>query len=69
MAKQPPRAGKGWTRQEESKLGDLAKGNTPTRLIAYKLGRSVDAVRSKAGEKNISLAPWNQSPYGPRRKK
>lgn len=51
------------------KLRALAKGNTPTGLIAYRLGRTEDAVRAKASEKHISLKPTNQSPYNRRRGK
>lgn len=61
------RAGKEWTDAEEQRLAELADGNTPTRLIALKLGRSEAGVRGKASELDISLKPTNQSPYGPRR--
>jgi len=33
-------AGKAWTPGEIKQLRDLAKGNTPTRLIGHKLGRT-----------------------------
>ncbi len=56
-------SGKQWTSQDIKKLNDLSQGNTPTRLIALKLGRTESAVRSKANEKDISLKPVNQSPY------
>jgi len=59
----PSNHGKAWSDSEVSKLERLADGNTPTRLIAYKLGRTEDAVRSKAQEQGVPLAPWNQSPY------
>lgn len=49
-------------------LKDLAAGNTPTRVIAIKTGRSPEAVASKASAENISLKPTNQSPYGTRKK-
>jgi hypothetical protein len=39
MAKQPPNAGKRWTPTEVKQLDQLAKGNTPTRVIGFKLGR------------------------------
>jgi hypothetical protein len=61
------RRGKQWTGAEERKLADLAAGNTPTRVIGLKLGRSEDAVRTKASELDISLRPTNQSPYGTRK--
>jgi len=68
MAKTPKNHGKNWTRIEVSDLRKLAKGNTPTGLIAHKLGRSEDAVRSKAGEESISLKPTNQRPYNRHKK-
>ena len=56
-------AGKRWTPPEVKKLKELAKGNTPTRVIGLKLGRPVAGVRAKASEKKVKLAPPNQSPY------
>jgi hypothetical protein len=56
-------SGKAWTGAEKSALKQLAKGNTPTRVIGLKLGRSEDAVRSKAQDLDVSLKPTNQSPY------
>ncbi len=61
-------AGKQWTPTEVSKLKELAKGNTPTRVIGLKLGRPVAGVRAKASEKSVKLAPPNQSPYNRRKK-
>jgi hypothetical protein len=55
-----------WSPGDERALRDLARGNTPTRVIGLKLGRSEDAVRSKAHELGVSLKPTNQSPYGRR---
>ncbi|XUX01018.1 MAG: hypothetical protein TUN42_03235 [Dehalogenimonas sp.] len=52
-----------WTDSDLSKLQKLVEGNTPTRVIGIKLGRSEDAIRAKAQEQNISLKPVNQSPY------
>lgn len=63
MAKKPTNQGKVWTRVQESQLKKLAKGNTPTRLMAYRLGRTPKAVQSKAQELDISLKPVNKSPY------
>ncbi len=68
MAKTPKNHGKDWTKGDVSQLQKLAKGNTPTGLVAYRLGRTEDAVRSKASEENISLKPTNQSPYNRRKK-
>jgi hypothetical protein len=55
-----------WTPQQERLLRQLAAQNTPTRVIALKLGRTEYAVRAKAAELGISLKPVNQSPYGSR---
>ena len=68
MAKTPARHHKQWTPQEERKLDQLADGNTPTRLIAMKMGRTTAAIYKKASEENIPLKPTNQSPYNRRRR-
>lgn len=59
--------GKSWSRDEVRALKDLAKENTPTRVIGLKLGRTETAVRSKAAAEGISLKPVNQSPRTPKR--
>ncbi|MGL4768296.1 MAG: hypothetical protein ACRCV6_09520 [Formosimonas sp.] len=56
--------GKSWTIEDIAMLKQLARGNTPTRVIALKLGRTEGAVQAKASELGISLKPTNQSPYG-----
>lgn len=53
-----------WTDEEVRKLRELARGNTPTRIIGLKLGRTPGAVQSKASTVGISLKPANRSPYG-----
>jgi len=53
-----------WTDQEVRQLRQLAKGNTPTRVIGLKLGRTESAIYAKARASKISLQPPNQSPYG-----
>jgi hypothetical protein len=63
----PKNNGKAWTSSEVQKLGELAKGNTPTRVIALKLQRTPAAVQSKASAESISLKPTNQSPYNRRK--
>lgn len=68
MPKNPSNHGKAWTKGDTSKLRDLARGNTPTRVIGLKLGRTPDAVQSKASDAGISLKPTNQSPYGTKKK-
>jgi hypothetical protein len=45
-------------------LRELAKGNTPTRVIGLKLGRTEGAIYAKAAELGVSLKPTNQKPYG-----
>lgn len=63
MPKKPENHGKTWTPQTENQLKQLAKGNTPTRVIGLKLGRTEDSVRDKASDLGVSLKPTNQSPY------
>ena len=48
MAKQPKHHGKHWSDEELDQLRGLAEGNTPTRVIGLKLGRTPDAIASKA---------------------
>ena len=64
MSKSTRNAGKHWTPAENRQLVDLARGNTPTRVIGLKLGRPPGGVQAKAGELGVSLKPTNQSPYG-----
>jgi hypothetical protein len=64
MAKKPPNSGAPWTPEQDQQLRQLAAHNTPTGLLGWRLGRTEDAVRSRAGELGISLKPTNQSPYG-----
>lgn len=59
----PVNQGKSWTSVQETQLKKLAKGNTPTPLIGYKLGRTPAAIQSKAQDLNVSLKPVNKSPY------
>lgn len=67
MSKSTRNSGKHWSPADVRQLRQLAKGNTPTRVIGLKLGRTADAVYNKASEEGISLAPTNQSPYGTRK--
>ena len=59
-------AGKTWTSREVKQLREMAKQNTPTRVMGLKLGRPVGGVQAKASEKHISLKPNNQRPYNRR---
>lgn len=68
MAKYNRNKGKSWTQKEVSQIRELARKNTPTRVIGLKLGRTPSSIRNKASEKNISLKPANQSPYNRRKK-
>lgn len=68
MAKKPVNQGKAWNQKQEVQLKKLVKGNTPTPLIAYKLGRTSEAVRSKAQDLGVSLKPTNKPPYNRRSK-
>ena len=67
MSKSTRNTGTKWTPAQVSELRDLAKHNTPTRVIGFKMGRTPDAIQNKASEKGISLKPANQSPYGTRK--
>ena len=60
--------GKRWTPTQVRQLRQLASQNTPTRVIGLKLGRTENAVRTKASEKGVSLKPRNQSSYYRRKK-
>ena len=68
MTKSTRNSGKSWSGTEVKSMAGLAKGNTPTRVIGLKLGRSEAAVYSKASEQGISLKPTNQAPYGTKSK-
>lgn len=68
MAKPPAKHRQAWTPAEVKHLKELAKGNTPTRVIALKLERTPAAIQGKAGSEKVSLKPTNQSPYNRRKK-
>lgn len=59
--------GKGWTPQEVDTLKRLAQ-TTPAPLIADKLHRTEDAVRSKAQREDVSFGRPNRSPYDRKKK-
>lgn len=56
--------GQEWTSEQVEELRELAGGNTPVGVMSVKLGRSEDAIRSKADAEGITLAPPNRKPYG-----
>jgi hypothetical protein len=66
MSKSTRNTGKSWTAGNVRELRKLANENTPTRVIGLKLGRTEEAVRTKASEEGVSLKPTNQSPYNRR---
>ena len=68
MSKSTRNTGKSWTPTERQALRKMAKQNTPTRVIGFKLGRTPGAVQSQASKQNTSLKPTNQSPYTRRKK-
>lgn len=68
MAKWPDNKGKHWTPQEKQAIRQMARENTPTRVMGLKLGRTPEAVQQKASNMGVSLKPPNQSPYGTKKK-
>jgi hypothetical protein len=68
MSKTPKNHGKPWTPAAIKQVKELAKGNTPTRIIGLKTGRTEDSIYGICSQKGISLAPTNQSPYGTKKK-
>jgi hypothetical protein len=62
MSKSTRNSGKGWTPADKKALKDLAKGNTPTRVIGLKLGRTPEAVQAQASRQRVSLKPTNRRP-------
>ena len=68
MPKYTRNTGKEWTPKEVSELKELAKQNTPTRVIGLKLGRTEGSVRTKAANEKVSLKPTNQRPYNRKNK-
>jgi hypothetical protein len=69
MTKKPEHANEPWTKADKGQLEQLAKKNTPTRVIGIKLERTPGAVQTEASNLGISLKPTNQSPYNRQKKK
>ena len=69
MSKSTRNSGKAWTPSAKQQLRQLAAGNTPTRVIGLKLGRTPDAVYSQAAKQHTPLKPTNQRPYGTAKKR
>lgn len=68
MTKKPANSGARWTPTQDAQLRREAKGNTPTRIIGLHLQRSEEAIRSRAGQLDVSLKPTSQSPYGTKKR-
>ena len=68
MSKTPKKHGQSWTPAQDQQLRDLARGNTPTRVMGLKRGRMEDSILSRAADKGLSRKPANQSPYGTQKK-
>lgn len=64
----PPKSsrnsGSAWSAADLTRLAKLIRGNTPTRVVALKLGRTPGAIYRKAAQQGLSLRPPNQRPYG-----
>jgi hypothetical protein len=69
MSKSTRNSGKAWTSQAKQQVRQLAKQNTPTRVIGLKLGRTAAAIYSQAAKQHTSLQPPNQRPYGTAKKR
>jgi hypothetical protein len=63
MPKYTRNSGKEWSKSEKRELKRLAAENTPTRVIGLKLGRTENAIRSRASAYGVSLKPVNRAPY------
>ncbi|HEU0058245.1 MAG TPA: hypothetical protein VFR19_00090 [Hyphomicrobiaceae bacterium] len=68
MAKKPSSQGKPWTSKDVSELDTLAKQNTPPRLIALTMGRTLEAIYRKAKQTGISLRSTSQMPSGTKKR-
>jgi hypothetical protein len=68
MAKTPKNHGKPWTPSQNTEFRELVRGNTPTRVIGIKLGRTEDSIQGHAQDLGVSLKPTNQSPYNRRKR-
>jgi hypothetical protein len=61
MARTVRNSGKLWTGKDVQQLKSLVKQNTSTRVIGVKLGRTTDAIYSKASSLKISLLPRDKA--------
>lgn len=56
-----------WTQRDVKRLTNLARQNTPVRVMSLIFGRTEQAVRSMASLNGVSLRFTNQTPYGKRK--
>ena len=66
MAKSTRNSGTRWTASQTKQLRSLARDNTPTRVIGLKLGRTAEAVQTKASNLSISLKRQTRRHTAPR---
>ena len=57
VAKKPTKHGQPWTKRDTAQIGILARKGVDTDDIAKRLGRTKDAIYSKASEEGVSLRP------------
>ncbi len=67
MAKTPPEDRQPRSAKDHQDPRHLAREDTPTPVIALKLGRTPAAVQAEASTQGISLKLTNQSPYDGRK--
>jgi hypothetical protein len=67
MAKTPQNHRQPWTPSQDTQFRELARGNTPTRVMGIKLRRTEDSIRAHAQNLGVSLKPTNQRPYNRRK--
>lgn len=53
----PPERWKRWSQEEDAKLAELRSGGVPVSDIAVQLGRSIDAVETRASERRLQRPP------------
>ncbi len=57
MAKKPAKHGQPWTKKDTEQIGILARKGIDTDEIAERLGRTKDAIYSRASTEDISVKP------------
>ncbi len=63
MAETPKNHLKPWTPSDNLLFHRLVRENTPIRMIALKLGRSVASLYSHAKNEGVSLKPTRRIPH------